>query len=90
VKQNDAIVAYAVVNVDPRESDTRPLAVENLKPGEKSAVTVLHGEEEVATGEKVRDYWPQLAIAAVVFLAAEMLLLALWRKAKTKPAEAAS
>jgi hypothetical protein len=90
VKQNDAVVAYAVVNVDPRESDTRPLAVENLKPGEKSAVTILHGEEEVATGEKPRDLWPQLAVAAAILLAAEMLLLALWRSAKTKPAEAAS
>jgi hypothetical protein len=90
VKQNDAVVACAVVNVDPRESDTRPMAVENLKPGEKSDVTVLHGEEEVATGEKVRDYWPHLAAAAVILLAAEMLLLALWRGAKTKPLEAAS
>ena len=34
-KTLDAIVASAVVNVDPRECDTRPLAVENLKPGEK-------------------------------------------------------
>jgi len=90
VKQNDAVVACAVVNVDLRESDTRPMAVENLKPGEKSAVTVLRGEEEVATAERVRDYWPQLAIAAGILLAAEMLLLALWRSPKTKPAETAS
>jgi hypothetical protein len=90
VKQADAIVACAVVNVDPRESDMRPLAVENLKPGEKSAVTVLRGEEEVATGDKAHDLWPQLAAAAVILFAAEMLLLALWRSAQTKPAEAAS
>lgn len=90
VRQNAAVAAYAVVNADTRESDTRPMAVENLKPGEKSTVTVLHGEEEVATGEKVRDLWPQLAIAAGILLAAEMLLLARWRSAKTKPAEAAS
>jgi len=89
VKQADAVVAYAVVNVDPRESDTRPLAVESLKPGEKSAVTVLRGEEEVATGEKARDLWPRFAAAAAILLAAEMLLLALWRSAKTKPGEAA-
>ena len=90
VKQADAVVAYAVVNVDPRESDTRPLAVENLKPGERSAVTVLHGEEEVATGEKTRELWPPLAAAAAILVAAEMLLLAVWRNAKTQPAEAAS
>ncbi len=89
VKQADAVVAYAVVNVDPRESDTRPMAVENFKPGEKSVVTVLQGEEEVATGEKAHDLWPQLAAAAAILLAAEMLLLALWRSTKTKPAEAA-
>jgi len=89
VKQADSVVACAVVNVDPRESDTRPLAVENLKPGEKSAVTVMRGEEEVATGEKARDLWPLLAAAAAILLAAEMLLLALWRSVKTKPAEAA-
>ena len=89
VKQADAVVAYAVVNVDPRESDTRPLAVESLKPGEKSAVTVLRGEEEVATGEKARDLWPHFAAAAAILLAVEMLLLALWRSAKTKSGEAA-
>lgn len=83
VKQGDAVVANAVVNVDARESDLRPLAVESLKPGEKSAVTVLRGEEEVATGEKARDLWPALAAAAAILLAAEMLLLALWRSAKT-------
>jgi hypothetical protein len=90
VKQNDAVVAFAVVNVDPRESDTRPMAVENLKPGANSAVTVLRGEEEVAPGEKSRELWPHLAAAAVLLLAAEMLLLALWRSAKTKPVEAAA
>lgn len=90
IRQADAVVASAVVNVDSRESDTRPLAVENLKPGANAAVTIQRGEEEVATGEKARELWPQLAAAAVILLAAEMLLLALWRSTKTKPAEAAS
>ena len=90
VRQADTVVASAVVNVDSRESDTRPMAVENLKPGANAAVTVQRGEEEVATGEKAHDLWPDFAAAAVLLLAAEMLLLALWRSAKTKPAEAAS
>lgn len=89
IKQADAIVGHAVVNVDPRESDTRPMAVENLKSGQNASVTVLRGEEEVATGEKAHDLWPHFAAVAAILLAAEMLLLALWRSAKTKPMEAA-
>jgi hypothetical protein len=85
VKQGDTLVACAAVNVDARESDTRPLALENLKPGADSAVTVLRGEEEVAAGEQAHDLWPQLAGAAAILLAIEMLLLALWRRAKTPP-----
>lgn len=86
IMQGGVLVACAAVNVDARESDTRPLAIENLKPGANSAVTVQHGEEEVVAGEKARDLWPQLALAAATLLAAEMALLALWRTAKTAPA----
>ena len=88
-KQNDTAVAYAVINVDSHESDTRPLAVENLKPGANSAVTVQRGEEEIAAGEKAVDLWPKLAAAAVILLGLEMLLLALWRAPKPTPAEGA-
>ena len=93
VKQADAIVANAAVNVDPRESDTRPLALENLKSGENSTVTILRGEEDLSLTGKTRQLWPQLAAAAVILLGAEMLLLTLWRSSKTavaqKPTEAA-
>jgi hypothetical protein len=84
-KQADAVVANAVVNVDPRESDTRPLALENLKSGEGSAVTILRGEEDLALTSKTRQLWPQLAAAAAALLGMEMLLLALWRSSKRAP-----
>jgi hypothetical protein len=93
VKQAGAVVAYAAVNVDPRESDTRPLALENLQPGTNALVTVQSGEEENAAGEKTRDLWPQVAASAAILLGAEALLLALWRGSRTaaaKPKEAAT
>jgi len=86
VKQAETVVAWAAVNVDPRESDPRPLALENLKAGTNSAVTVQLGEEEVAAGEKARDLWPRLAAAAAILLGFEMLLLTLWRSPRISPA----
>lgn len=85
VKQTDAVAACAVVNVDPRESDTRPLALENLKSSGNSSVTVLRGEEDLALTGQVRPLWPQLAAGAAALLALEMLLLALWRTSKSAP-----
>jgi len=94
VKQAGNLIAYAVVNVDARESDTRPIALESLKSGENSAVTVLRGEEDLTLTNQNRQLWPQLAGAAAVLLGLEMLLLALWRSSKTaagaKPVEVAS
>jgi hypothetical protein len=86
VKQAGAVVTYEAVNVDPRESDTRPMALENLKPGPNSAVTIQHNEEEVSTGQKARDLWPQLAAVVLILLSIEMLMLALWRSPKAAPA----
>ncbi len=83
VKQADTVVANAVVNVDPRESDTRPLALENLKSGTGAAVTVVRNDEDLLLTGKTRPLWPQLAAAAAALLALEMLLLALWRRRPT-------
>ena len=80
VKQGDVVIANAVVNVDPRESDTRPIALENLKSGPGSAVTVARDEDDLLKAGKTRQLWPLLAAAAAVFLALEMLLLTLWRR----------
>jgi hypothetical protein len=86
VRQAGAAIAYAAVNVDPRESDTRPLAIESLKPGANATVTVQRGGDAAAVGDKPRELWPQLAGAAAGLLALEMALLALWRGAKPTPA----
>jgi len=40
VKQGETVVSYGIVNVDARESDTCPMALETPKPGERSTVTV--------------------------------------------------
>src|SRR5205814_4723705 len=80
VKQADRVVASAVVNIDPRESDPRPIALESLKSGQGAVVTVLRDEDELLLAGKTRPLWPELACAAALFLALEMLLLALWRR----------
>jgi len=73
-------VAVAAVNIDPAESDTRPLAVETLKSGSDSLVSVVRQDEELMLAGRTRPLWPELAGAAAVFLALEMLLLAVWRR----------
>jgi len=78
-RQGERIVATAAVNIDPRESDTRPLAVESLKSGSGALVSVVHDEEDLLLAGKTRPLWPTLAAIAALFLALEMLLLAFWR-----------
>jgi hypothetical protein len=80
VKQGDVVAGADAVNVDPRESDTRPIAVEKLKAAEGAAVTVVRDEEDLLLAEKVRPLWPRLAAAAAGLLALEMLLLGWWRR----------
>ena len=69
------------VNIDPRESDTRPIALDGLKAGAGTSITLVKDEASLALGEKAIPLWPQLAAAAAVCLAFEMLLLSLWRRA---------
>jgi hypothetical protein len=80
VKQGDQVVGTAVVNVDPRESDTRPIALENLKSETGAAVSVVRDEQELLLAGKTRPLWPELAGAAATFFGLEMLLLAIWRR----------
>jgi hypothetical protein len=79
VMQAGAVIGYAIVNVDPRESDPRPLALENLKSATGSTVAILGDEADLSLAGKTRELWPDLALAAAVFLAGEMVLLAWWR-----------
>jgi hypothetical protein len=80
VKQGETVVTYGIVNLDPRESDTRPIALESLKAGDRSSVTVAREEEDLLLAGKTRQLWPLLAGAAAALLGLEMLLLALWRR----------
>ena len=65
-----------------RESDTRPLAVESLKPGTGALVSVVRDEEELLLAGRTRPLWPHLAAAAALMLALEMLLLSFWRSSR--------
>ncbi len=81
-KQGETVVATAAVNIDARESDTRPLPVESLKPGAGALVSVVRDEEDLLLAGKTRPLWPALAATAAVMLALEMLLLSLWRRGR--------
>jgi len=61
VKQGGVEVGAAVVNIDPRESDTRPIPIESLKGGVGATVSVARDEEDLVVGAKSRPLWPQLA-----------------------------
>ena len=90
VSQGGAVVGAEAVNIDPRESDTRPLALEQFKPGAAGALAVVHNEEDLLLAGKSRPLWPHLAAAVAALLGLEMLLLALWRpwRARATPAPA--
>jgi hypothetical protein len=81
VKQGGIVVGAEAVNVDSRESDTRPIPMEKIKSGAGSAVTVVRDEEDLLLAGKARPLWPQLAAATTALLALEMLLLGFWRAA---------
>jgi len=83
-RHQGAVAAVGVVNVDPRESDTRALPKETLvdpAAGGAGALAVLTEEGKLLHAGRPRDLWPWLAGLAAAFLAGEMLLLALWRRA---------
>jgi hypothetical protein len=87
VKQADATIGFAAVNVDARESDTRPMALETFKSGDGSVVTAVRGEGDLLLAGRSRPLWPQLAGAAAILLVLEMLLLAIWRRPAVNPQE---
>lgn len=80
VKQGAAATDAKAVNVDARESDTRPIALEKLKAAPGTAVSVVQDEEDLLLAGRAKPLWPQLAAAAAALLALEMVLLAVWRK----------
>jgi len=90
-RQGDELIGGGAVNVDGRESDTRPMALAKLKPGPGATVAVADAGENLAVSAQDRPLWPHLAAATLLLLAAEMALLACWRRPITpaRPAPAA-
>ena len=78
--QSGTVVGAGAVNVDPRESDTRPIALEKLKPGTGATAAIAREEGELLVSGKTRPLWPLLAGTAATLLALEMALLAVWRR----------
>jgi hypothetical protein len=87
VKQGGTVVSVAAVNIDPRESDTRPIPLEQIKAATGAAVSVVRGEEELSLAGKARPLWPQLAVAVAALLALEMILLSWWRRVPQSSAD---
>ena len=83
-KQNEALAAAEAVNIDPRESDTRPLALQKLKPGAGSVVAAIGSGDDWLVSGRNRPLAPELAAGAAFFFSAEMLLLAFWRPRRTR------
>jgi len=83
-RQNETVVGAQTVNIAPEESDTRPIALENLKPGAGTAISVIRDEQDLLLAGTNRPLWPLLAGTAAVLLAIEMALLALWRPSRLR------
>lgn len=81
VRQADALTMAGVVNVDPRESDTRSISPASLKMAAGTHhATLLRDDEDLVLAAMARPLWPPLAAAAAILLAAEMAFLAAWRR----------
>ena len=77
-----------VVNVDPKETDTRPLAIAELVRTEGAdrgaTISVVDDEGQLTSAGRPTELWPHLAAVVAVCLSGEMLLLALWRRRRAK------
>jgi hypothetical protein len=77
-----------VVNVDPKETDTRPLAIAELVKTEGAdrgaTISVVDDEGQLTSAGRPTELWPHLAAVVAVCLSGEMLLLALWRRRRAK------
>jgi hypothetical protein len=80
VQQAGKQISARAVNVDPIESDTRPIALTQLQNLGAGNVSVVSDDEDLTGSGKTRPLWPALAAAAAGLIALEMLLLAVWRR----------
>lgn len=90
VKRGDATVDVAIVNVDPRETDTRQLNLADLvsdgSGNRRTTITVLNNDGELTSAGQARPLWPYLAALVLLVIAGEMSILAFWRRKPTAAA----
>lgn len=79
-----AVIGMAAVNTDPSESDfitADESAISRRLP--KAQIVMLNGRESLAGQIRLhrvgREFWREMLAAALLFLAAEMLVAALWK-----------
>jgi Aerotolerance regulator N-terminal/von Willebrand factor type A domain len=84
MQQGNRLVGATAINPDPLESDTRPIALENLRTKDGGSITMVRDELELSLTGQTRPLWPHLAAAAALFLALEMLLLSFWQATARK------
>jgi hypothetical protein len=91
VMRGEEQVDVGVVNVDPKETDTRPLALADLVKAESASgggsVSVLDDEGQLMSAGRPTDLWHHMVAIAGVCLFAEMLMLALWRRRPQRVAD---
>jgi len=82
----DKVKALEIVNLDAAETDTREIQIESLlstdQQNETGHIQILDHEGEVVRAGNAQRLWPWFAGMAVIFLASETLLLAIWRKSQ--------
>jgi hypothetical protein len=82
ILDNDRLIAKAVVNIDPRESDPRRInaedLVETLVKTNSRARVVTDSDGLVKASQNPLWHWA--GVGTAIFLLAEMLLLSFWRR----------
>ncbi len=83
IVHGDTVIDYAVVNLDARETDTRPIAAEDLvDPDADTPVFVHDDERRLALAGRPQALWPWLVLIAAAALAGECLIAILWRRGR--------
>jgi hypothetical protein len=84
----DRPVESGVVNIDPKETDTRRTNLRLLTEGSRGGVTLTDDVGQSLPSRDHRPLWPMLLVLAALCMVAEMLLLAWWPTATrtTRPA----
>ena len=82
IRNNDRLIAKAVVNIDQRESDPRRIAAEDLVETlvkKNSRVRVVTDSDGLIKDTQ-NPLWHWAGAGTAIFLLAEMLLLSFWRR----------